>query len=203
MAYITVKDLHADGVSTALPKEYLEKRIALACSVIDTLTQCFFEPQTDYEIDMEGTGHKFLFLPVPPISTSAIDSLTVDGETLDTDYYKVVMPRVPDGRLNPKIKHLTSTWTAGTSIVVTGTFGFVEADGSVPLMIQHACKRIVKWELPKIGDDEAQRADRIIEESLDKYTYKLGQLSTNSGYFGDRKIDNIIAMYRKPAMRTL
>jgi hypothetical protein len=203
LAYVSVEDMRIEGVAAqSYPNKWIEDRIALACATVNALTHCFFEKREEYVVKMDGRGHDTLFLPVPPVSTSAIDGVTVDGESVDSEYFEVLMPEFPDGRYNPKLRHLTSIWPKGKSnIVITGDFGFVEADESTPLLIQDVVKRIVMWNLPKIGDADAQKAGQIIRESLRDYSYQLADPSKiPQGFFRDLKVDTILARFQKPAM---
>lgn len=206
MAYITVETLRSEGCpEPPYSASMVEQRIALACSTVDQMTGCFFEKKEGYVITMDGHRHDTLFLPVPPVSVDAITSVVVDAETLDAEYYEVLMSEVPDGRFNPKLRHLTSTWPIGKSnIVITGDFGFVEPDESTPPLIINLVTRIAVWNLPKVGDVDAQRASQIVEESLKDYRYKLADPSAiGRGFFSDPKIDNLIAMFKRPAMGVL
>jgi hypothetical protein len=204
MAYLTVDDLRREGVSDEVySTEYVEERIALASKTVEHLLGLFFEPKEGHVVKMSGPGHDTLFLPYPPTTTSAITSITVGGEEVDSEYYEVIMPEFPDGRLNPKILRLTGKWTAGKrNIVITGTFGFVEPDLSVPPQIHELCKRVAIWGMPKIGDAGAQKAARISEEAIEGYRYKLAEVRS-AGAFGDPKIDSLLAQFYRPAIGTV
>lgn len=209
MAYVTVHDLRSEGVSEDYSTEYLTERIALASAVVERLTRCYFEVRQNQTIRMDGSGHECLELSVPPVDTDAITSITVGGVAVDSTLWEVVMPRIPDGRFFPKIRHLISYWPKGRSnIIVTGTFGFVDSDGgdpptyTTPLMIKDLVNRLVVWHLPKIADADSQAKGRIIKESLKDYSYEL-DTTARQGEFGDDKIDNLIARFRKTAMGAL
>ena len=215
MAYISVSDLRHEGVTDPpYSTEHVEERITLACRAVDLMTGCFFEAKAAHVVTIDGPGHDYLFLPYPPTKTSSITSIETgehaSGGTnwiaVDSALYEVVLPLVPDGRFNPKVIHLTGTWPKGKrNIRVTGTFGFVESDGTTtPPQIRDLALRIAVWNMKKIGDEGAQRASQIIEESLKDYRYKLADPSALAqGSFGDPKIDNLISMFRMRRMRVV
>lgn len=205
MAYLTVDDLRREGVSDKdYTTEYVQERIDLASKTVERLLGLFFEPRAGHVVTMSGPGHDTLFLPYPPTTTSAITEITVGGVAVDSEYWEVIMPEFPDGRLNPKVLHLTGLWTTGKrNIIITGTFGFVEVDGtSVPPQIHDLCKRVAILGMAKIGDAAAQKASRITEESIEGYRYKLGEAQA-AGAFNDPKIDAILAQFYRPAMGTV
>jgi hypothetical protein len=205
VAYLTVDDLRREGVSDEdYTTEYVQERIDLASKTVERLLGLFFEPKVGHVVTMSGPGHDTLFLPYPPTTTSAITEITVGGTAVDSEYWEVIMPEFPDGRLNPKILHLTGSWTAGKrNVIITGTFGFVEADGtSIPPEIHDLCKRVAIWGMPKLGDTGALKADRIVEESIEGYRYKLSEVMP-SGTFDDPKIDSLLARFHRPAMGTI
>lgn len=214
MAYITVDDLRNEGVTDPpYSKEHLETRITLACRHVDMLTGCFYEPTAAHVVILDGTGHDLLFLPYPPTSTSAITTIEVASHSLDgttwTDVgsggWEVVMPLHPDGRFNPKIVNLLGNWREGKrNYRLTGEFGFVEADKSVPPGIKELALRIAIWDMPEFADVAGQKADRIIEEELRDYSYKLADpLALSKGYFNDPRIDNLVSMFHRPGVKVV
>jgi hypothetical protein len=207
MAYITIQDLRNEGVSeTIYDDDHVTERITLACRAVEMLTGCFFEPKADHIVKLDGSGHDLLFLPYPPISTSAITELEISDEELDSEYWEVLMPEFPDGRFYPKIRHLSSTgkWTkVKSNIKLTGTFGFVEADGSsVPPMIKRLCIDIAILGMPLAADESAKKSGRIIEEQIKNYRYKLSEASS-SGMFGEKHIDNTLALFYSPNIKVV
>ena len=199
--YVEVKDLRAEGLTeNDYPSNWIECRIALAQSLIETITGRFFEERAGLTFELNGNGRDTIGLPATPVSTSDITSIIIDDETLDAEYYKVIMPSFPDGRFNPKLFRVGGIWPKGKyNITVTGNFGFVEADKTPPLQIKELAKRIVIWGINPLGDAQSQKNGSIVEETLEDYSYKLDAAATR-GAFGDVKIDNLIAMYRVKRM---
>lgn len=213
MAYITVQQMRDEGVTDPpYSNPVVEDRIALAQALIERILECFFEKRDDLTFKLDGTGHDFLSLPVPPVSVSSITAVKLvddDGneEEYETTDYEVVMDSFPDGRFDPRLWNKRGTWPKGTrNIWVTGDFGLVDDDGqggyTTPVEIQRLCKLITNWGLPPIGDGEARRSNQIVEESLKDYRYRLSE-AERTGMFGDPEIDGIFAMFRLPAMGAL
>lgn len=169
------------------------------------LTGCFYESKAGHVVILDGTGHNTLFLPYPPTSTSAITTIEVGSHSQNgttwTDVgsggWEVLMPIHPDGRFNPKVLNLIGNWREGTrNIRLTGEFGFVEADKSVPPGIKELTTRIAIWDMPEIGDVANQQAYRIVAERLRDYEYKLADpAALSKGFFNDPKIDNLVSMF--------
>lgn len=205
MAYITAQDLQNEGVAARWQPEWLQQRIALAQQLIDQATGLFFEART-LTMQASGRGHDFLWLAVPPVKTTSITEVRVDGEIIASTGYRVVMPVFPDGRFNPKLVRLHDIWPKGDgNVEIVGTFGFVDVVAAVgetpesyvaPEAIRHVCKRIAIYELPQLGNADAQRSKQIVQESLKDYSYRLSEAISRNGVFGDPDIDNTLTNYR-------
>ncbi len=198
MSYIAINDIRDEGISDPpYTDQWITARISLAQKFIETVTRRFFEKRTAITLVLDGRGHDTLWLPIPPVSVTAITKVAVADVEVDSADYKVIMPEFPDGRNNPKLVKVSGLWTAGEgNVEVTGDFGYVEKDGTTPPLIRDACKRIVVAFLPKISDVEGQRASRIIAESLKDYSYQLDE-KTRNGLFGDPVIDHVLAQFRR------
>jgi hypothetical protein len=202
VAYIDVSDIRSEGVMELIEDDRIETCITLAQSLIERLTGMFYEARSDYVLQLDGRDNNLLRLPVPPAATNAISTVTIDDEVLEDTDYRVIMPQVPDGRLNSKIMRIGGVWPRGTgNVTLTGTFGYVDVVSEgvyrTPDLIKELCKRITIWGLPEIADAEAQKSSRIISEAIGNYRYQLSEAERN-GYFGDVRIDNLIAMFRRP-----
>ena len=214
MAYITVDDLRAEGVTDPpYCNKHLESRITLACSQVELCCGQFFEPRANHELVIDGRGHDTLFLPYPPTTESSITKIehasrSQGGTTwieVDVTDWETVMSQFPDGRWNPKVVKLVGDWLKGTrNYRLTGTFGFVESDGeTTPPGIKELTTRIAIWNMPTIGDVSAQQAYRIVEEELDKYRVKLSDATKGGGMFNDSNIDRLITMFKPRRMRSV
>jgi len=207
MAYITVQDVRAECISESeYPDDsYITARIAIAQQNIELLTGRFFEVRTGFKLILDGSGLNRLLLSIPPKDgTTAITEVKINDGILDATEYKYTLRTFPDDRFNPKIVLVSGTWPKGTlNIEITGDFGFVEADGTVPPLIKQLCKMLTIWELPKLTDSAAGRSTQIIEEELGDYRYKLSEISRSGGFFGDQKIDRILSMYRTRTITTV
>ena len=202
MDYVSVDDVRAEGYSeSTYSSAWVQRAIRVASKFTEVMTGMFFYKREDYSLKMDGEGSDVLFLPVPPVSEESISAVTVSGEEVDATYYEVVMPEFPDGRFNPKLRHLSSTWPEGKSnIIITGDFGFVDVDSegavSTPDIAQRLTMLIVRKLLPKVGDADAEKADSIIEESLKDYSYKLASTAGGGGgVFDDPKIAELVALF--------
>lgn len=206
MAYLALQDIRAEGVTDPPYNDaYVTGRIAIAQALIERLTKQFFEKRADYVLKLKGRGHDTLWLPVPPVSESSVASVRIagDDEDIDPETYEVEMD-LPDGRMNPKLVRTYGTWSESYKYVITGDFGFVEADESTPLEIKDLAKRLVVYNLPKIGDVGGQRESEIIREKLRDYEYQLSEAAQSRlGPFGDRKIDRLIAMFTRTMITTV
>lgn len=209
MAYISIADVRAEGVSaTDYDDPTVTGRIALAQSFIERIVGCFYEKRDDFVLTLNGTGHDLLWLPVPPVSITAITEILVDDVAILATDYRVIMPAFPDGRKNPKLLMIDGEWTKGTAnIQITGDFGFVDVatvEGalvySAPPEVKRLCLLITLWCLPILTDENARRSHQIVQESLGDYSYRLSEGTPDM--FGDPQITGLFAMLKRPAMAT-
>jgi hypothetical protein len=209
MAYITVQDVRNEGVAiTDYDDAKVTDRIALAQSFIERVLGCFYEKRDSFVLTLDGTGHDLLWLPVPPISTTAITEILLDDVAVVSTDYRVIMPSFPDGRKNPKLKMISGWWTkGGANVQITGSFGYVDTtlvEGtpvySTPAEAKRLCMLITLWALPQLNDAEARRSARIVEESLGSYRYRLSE--GDPGMFGDPEIIALFGMLKLPKIAT-
>jgi hypothetical protein len=84
---------------------------------------------------------------------------------------------------------------------LVGTFGYTEADGTTPLLIQRACLKLVAKNLAKgvMGDNRL-----LSGESTDGHSVQyampqaLGVKGKTFGITGDMEVEQILQMYRAP-----
>lgn len=228
--YITVEDIRDLG----MPDPPTDAEVLVAIEVWQTFLEraCrqWFIPKT-MVLALDGTDSDAIHFGVPIIS---IDHIKINNEdtVLDTDLFKVYSAvRYPDDRHNPRIKLVAAEdqdiFTAPLihgqlkfrkgrqNQEVKGTFGYVEEDGSVPPLIQHALKKLVveKLTTPIFMDPTAAPLPAppplvgpIVEEWVDSHKVKYGQrggmLSPRkpglTGITSDQEILDIIKLFRAP-----
>ena len=191
--------------------------LASAVSDLEGATGRFFIPKSG-TMELRGQGVVRLFVPHPIVELTAV---SVRGTAVDLDLLDVNDGVDPGGtedpRDNPWIEWLSDpfavsylapesgTWppeTAGPVVVLTGTFGYLEADGSTPQPILDALIRLTLRQLVPVTDAEGQgdllRGAVIMEQTAGR-SYQLAQGKLSSGMFLDREIDRVIQRYRAPA----
>lgn len=201
MSYCTVAEIRTRGgfSATEPSDDAIELAIARAVSHIDKVTRQFFESRS-LTVTLSGEGRADLKLPVPPI---AITSVTVsvnnqdeeDDDLIDSDYYKVVMPTFPDGRMNPILRYLDGVWPDGAEITIVGTWGYVDDPSSTPTTpedIHEACILRTLIEL----DEDPDPSGGVISESIKDYSYEISE-SQAAGRSTTMKIVNYLQPYIK------
>lgn len=203
----------------------LENFIKQAMSFIDRHTRQWFNARTFDDtkpILMEGNNSVVMFFPVPILEITAIKKQT-GGEVLDPTFYQVFSGRdFPDDRRNPMIKLRqedddvmfvsSGKWMRGVRAVITGIFGYLEADGSTPLMIQRATLKLsLIYAVKSIGESAAssveggelgpikrEKTDLHEIEYFDARSTSKSSPSDGTGLSGDDEIDDIIAAFKGP-----
>lgn len=198
MSYCTVDDLRAEGVSEEnYTDEQLEKLIAISCNFIDNITGQWFEPR-EKVIRLDGRGSRNLVLPIFAFS---VDYVKVGCELID-DY--VLYNRMED-RAYPKIFRCAG-WPQGRlNIEVSGTWGYVEEDGSAPNDIKRAAMKLALYNFPALSASEAQEEKKIrgllTSETTDGHSYMLSDSAVAEAYSeaitGDAEIDGILKRYMR------
>lgn len=200
--------------------------LSRAVSHLHKRTQRFFLQRTG-SLVVDGNGAPLLPLPHPVISTdqggTGITAITVNGETIDSDSYVVnegAQLGDDDPRDNPFVTYdrsfalsaqslppieevgYTGWWTPGTrNVVVTGSFGYVEEDGSTPSPILDALARLCIRQLVPRDDEDALedlRRGALIYEQTQGRSYSLATGMVSGGSTGDRELDQVIAEYTRP-----
>ncbi|HHV62117.1 MAG TPA: hypothetical protein GXX51_05705 [Firmicutes bacterium] len=194
--YATVQEIREEGVA---PEEASDARIEAAIKrasdLIERLTGQWFEPR-EKTLILDGNGGFTLFLGVPVISLSGVK---IDGRAVDLALLRVY--NSPEDRKNPRI-HFSWGFPKGKrNVEVTGTFGYVEEDGSTPELIRYACRRLVVKDLAPLSDMDAQeerKRARVISETTDRHSYTLAQDQRFSGLTGDPEVDGILVEFMAP-----
>ena len=206
MSYCEIADIRAEGITEEqMTDDQVSQLIALACNYIDKVTGQWFELRQK-TIKLDGRGGQVLQLPVFLINC---DEIQADGIPID-DYVLFNRISPEDDRNYPKI-YRRLRWPKGIqNIQVQGEWGYVEEDGSTPLLIKRAAVKLFLYNfLPALGDSEAQEEKnlrgKIKSETTDGHSYTLSDsasvsssVSGNSLSTGDSEIDGILKYYMKP-----
>jgi hypothetical protein len=233
--YITVDDVRNAGLTDDPPSDAtILSAILLWQSFIERATRQWFSPKT-LTFSLDGTDSDTLHFGIPIISISSLQ-INNEGSDLDTTLYKTYSGvTYPLDRQNPRIKLIDQfneerdIFTAPLNEnrrlfrkgrqnqLVSGSFGYVEADGSTPLLIQRALTKLVieKLQQPLVASGAAAPPPLVggvvIEEWTDghkiKYAQSGGALKPRpaglAGITNDQEILGIIRMFRSPiAMAT-
>ncbi len=161
MAYATINDVRAAGVTGDVEPDddKITSLIALCSQFLDRATRQWFESRS-VTFAVDGSDSDALHFAVPILTVTSL-KLNSDPNALDTDLYEVYNGRqMPDDRKNPRIKLVgpsthrsiyTSPMVSGRLIfrkgrrnqTIAGTFGYLEADDSTPLLIARAVTKMV------------------------------------------------------------
>ncbi len=216
MAYITIADLRAEGVSAVTyPDPVVQDAIDFAQETVETVTLKYFEARTETRY-YDGTGHELLPLDMPIVTLTAVEwqqfgsSDWVVRTLTDFKPYN----RVPQDHYYPKLAIFRTSsydiesrtfgyFPEGTlNIRVTGQWGWLEKDASgnlvTPRQIKKACKILAVAWLDQIGDGSllaVLRSYGLIEEKTDRHSYKLNAGLTQGGQTGIPIVDMLLSKY--------
>lgn len=194
MPYITAAFLRGAPYNldaTLYPDGDVDPQIIVWESMIDRATRQWFESRAAV-VAVDGSNSDTLHFAIPLIT---VNDLFINDETvaLDTDFYEAYTNRTgyPDDRRNPRIKLrrgrqgdiFTRDGRAGRKFLkgrrnqtIDGDWGFTEADGSVPPLIQRALallviEKITQPVLPAAtsGVPPAVPTGLLIEEETDDH----------------------------------
>lgn len=230
--YISVADVRAAGITSDPPDDAtIFASILMWQQVLERVTRQWFRPIT-VELYLDGTDSDTLHLPVPIISLEYL-YINEDPTVLEAARYKVYNGRLlPDDRKNPRIKLVDSygyerdIYTAPDRTRrsrfhkgrqnqrLKGVFGYVEADGSTPLLIKRAMLKLVIGDLsnPLVPGAGAGLTPPPItmgivrEEVTDGHSIKFdvagGELKPRaaglSGLINDPEVQQIVKLYKAP-----
>lgn len=203
----------------------LEAYIRQAMAFIDRHTRQWFNARTFDDtkpVLMEGNNSTVLFFPVPILEIHSIRK-EAGSEVLDPTFYQVFNGRdFPDDRRNPMVKLRqedddvlfvsSGKWMRGVRAVITGIFGFLEPDGSTPLLIQRATLKLSLIYASKslgelavsvaesgdVGPIKKEKTDLHEIEYFDARSGGKDSINDGSGLSGDDEIDDVIAAYKGP-----
>jgi len=221
--YVSTQDMRDEGVTEAQASD--SKLLALIQQweqFVEANTGQWFYPR-DMTLELDGSGSYLLQLQVPIIRVDSLYINTTEQSVtpLDSGTYIVYNRRYPDDRTNPRIKIKSTVGSAVesffqvgggnfTSLIfkrgernqqVVGTFGYTEDDGTAPLLIRYAVKKLVSLNLQPLGVGGASMlAGPVTKETADKHSISYSEKMLPSGFSlsGDPEIDRILRQYRRP-----
>lgn len=206
---------HSDSV----PRYRGEGFIQEAMGLIDEVTGQFFNARSA-TVTLEGNNTPTLWLPVPIISITQllINSTSLElqeGEDYDFVAFKG-RERPQDDRRNPRIKlnvgrGRDSIFTGAitnrvfikeTLTHITGTFGFLEPDGSTPALIKKATAILAlgSANVP-IATSAGGTTGPLKRTKVDLHEQEFFEnkvTTSKSSITGDAQVDYILAKYRAP-----
>lgn len=197
--YCTLDDIREAGITENQASDaQITAAIAEATYEIDRTTGRWFEARNE-ALRATGSGLSVIELDGEPIE---ITSVTVDDVELDSEYYEIVPSSVSGKPNKPEVRRTYGVWSDGATIVVTGTFGYVDDPGATnttPLPIKRACRKLtIKFLLPVTTSLAAE--DAILSERHRDYSYAKSE-KVKPARYGDRDIDDILADFKKREMR--
>jgi len=223
--YITIADVRAEGVTLPMADDAkITATIAMWQQFIESQTGQWFESRS-LTLLLDGTDSDTLFLPVPAISISALYINNDFVNALAAATYSLYLGTFPDYRRNPRVKlvsvdqenifmpppgrgRLRASFIYGKqNQKMVGAFGFVEADGTTPLMIKRALLKLVVSKVTPLagaGSGSSSAAGPVTTEMTDGHMRVYSTLvkaSVKPGsnpITGDSEVDAILAMYKRP-----
>ncbi len=211
--------LHSDEVT----KKRAQDSIQTSMDFIDEKTRQFFNCRTFDDtnpVKIEGRNSPTLFLGVPIIQIDKLlinstDTELTEGEDFDFVVYNS-RSRPQDDRRNPMIKLNVGRGRDSIFIGVTnrlfiratlthieGSFGFLEPNGSTPLLIQRATLKLVFKQLENplgssdtIGGSNVGPRKRLKVDLHEEEFFELKDVTSAASLSGDSEVDRIISTYR-------
>lgn len=225
-AYITINDVRAEGLTNPpFTDEMIATAILTWQAAIERACRQWFYPRTlTFQFDGDGSNTAHFGVPIISVSELKINECTT---ALETDKYAIYNRNQFD-RLNPHIA-LKYPYSSGDIYImgfrqgelkfevghlnqaVTGVFGYVESDGSTPLLIKRALLKLVIEKLTRpiyptgiIAPSPVVIAGVVIEETTDSHSIRYAAPSFSdrrvglSGITQDPEILDILKLYRAP-----
>ncbi len=208
--------LHSDDV----PKNRGETLVRLSMARVDRETGQFFNKRSGV-FQFEGNNSPILFLNVPIIGIRSLKINSTEQELIEgklNDFLALKGRTEPqDDRWNPRIKLNTRTdnifsgaftnrvFLKDTFTEIDGDFGFLEADGSTPLLIKEATMIDV---IETVENPEAQAAGEPTTGSLKRLKVDIheqeffepkGQSQVFQASTNER-FNRIMSQYRRPIL---
>ncbi len=236
LLYCSVEDLRKEGVTVAhASDEALLAAIITWQQAIDRITRQWFVPRA-LTLNLDGTDSDVLHFPVPIISVESMN-INSQPDALEVGLYRVYNNRTEfqDDRRNPRIQLIgdyqdqnffSRPIVAGSARMkflkgrqnqnVVGVFGYVEADGSTPLLIKRALVKLVAEKIarPIVSSGAAIPpivSGVVLEEETDNHRIRYAEpgggtapgKNSISGLTSDPEVRDILRFYKAPlAMAT-
>lgn len=161
MPVVTLADIRAEGVTVAMASDAkVNQYISTWEAAFESACGQWFGPRDDVTVTLDGNDGQIAFFQVPIIEVDSLTDTALD-EVIDPSDYRVYSGRtlLQDDRRNPKIAMRNNRrFTLGRQRwEVVGSFGFTEADGSVPGDVHYAMLLLIIEKLltPKILNSDA------------------------------------------------
>lgn len=219
--YAEISDLRSEGLSDSVVNDTkAEELLLLANQLVEKITKQFFIEKTG-SIAFDGNNTRLLHLPFPVHTVTSL-YLNENDTALDSSYYTVYDKRggsdIIDHRKNPKVvlnnNGRDSIYTKldnrhfykGYDTTITGTWGYVESDGSVPISIKRAVISIVMvhskdlFDLYSAGQMSMEPATGgLRRERTDDHEMEYYQSPQHTkNYILPLSIQNVLMQYRAP-----
>jgi hypothetical protein len=225
--YVCVQDLREEGFTSAqMPDARALMLIQLWEDFVDQFTGQWFNPRAA-RLELDGSGSYLLQLGVPIIR---VDSLQINGSSMVLPTSQYVVYDGVENRQNPRIKIRSAASSESENFyqvvggdlnggtyntlfglgfnrgernqVVTGLFGYVEKDGTAPLLIKYAVRKLISLNSAKMGFGQASTiAGPVVEEVTDRHKIRYSEkMLPTATLTGDPELDRILCRYRRPAI---
>jgi len=219
MAYITVEEVRAEGLTEAMADDdRVELLIERWQTWVDQRCGRWFESR-DVDIRFDGEGGRLAHFQVPIIEVASL-FINDCATALNSDEFVAYTGRggtEPDDRNNPKIAlkgQRTNIFDRGASQSVfergaqnqrlVGKMGYTEQDGSTPALIKLALLTLVvknyKVAVPGGGGGATVTPGVVKSELTDGHqiVYGLSEEYVNKVLQSQPTVGDILAMYRAP-----
>ena len=175
---------------------------------------------------VDSDGYRFLHLPKPPITVTAVEEVTTRGtatvtevlSTVDDAAYLARIRNYPFDRPFARVESYPKSrrWREGQeNYKVTGTFGYVDDSGATPTQIEDVLRLLIRLMVDAQADPDEWRRGFVMSFKTDNFSYSFGG-GGDSGVGGGvrpgtltgrAEIDGVLAMFRPvpgggPAVRS-
>lgn len=224
--YVSPDEVRAEGLTDAQATDKrLENLIERAQSYVEDKTQNLFRP-VHQELRLSGQNNDRTFLNWPVVGIESVkanwsDSVNVSDSSLVVAFNRSDLAHTyrpnPDHRRNPYIAfvggrssifapRVPSDRFAGGSLnqLVSGVWGFLESDGTVPRMIREAMVRLifassVSLAVPTSGSGPVGPLKSLLVDGSNRMEWAVPvALQSRSALSTSKEVEEILQMYRTP-----